>query len=75
MGSGCKDRWPVSDEIVRRTKEMLRSHTELSHNENDFQFHLLNKINNLDCFHIEMRIRSLSTVAAHERSQRWIPKK
>jgi hypothetical protein len=59
---------------------MLRSHTELSHNENDCQFHLLNKINILDCFSNDMRLHLLSTyqpqrTAAHERSQRWIPKK
>lgn len=59
---------------------MLRSHKEFSHNENDFQFHLLNKINNLDCLYIELRVYLPSThqpqrSSAHERSQRWIPKK
>jgi bacterioferritin len=40
---------------------MLRSHKELSYNENDYQSHFLNKINNLTCFYVEIRIHSLST--------------
>ena len=64
MGSGFKDRWPLSGEIVRGMREMLRSHKELSHNENDFQFHFFNKINNLNCSRVEMRVRLIINCSA-----------